>query len=225
MNSREQKLSEKESLDLITKMINKAKNSYHSTGIGAMMWGCVITICSLVKLSEIHFNYQLPFDIYLLTLVAIIPQVFITIKEKKERKVISYDDNYMDYVWLSFGICIFLLIFIINNVFAELSPVMNEYRALVKEKQGFYFSEYVMSLFLMLYGLPTFITGAACRFRPMFWGGLICWACSIITIYTTIKIDLVLTAFSAITAWFIPGILMEKEYRNYKKDQAALANV
>jgi len=225
MNSSEKNLSEKESLDLITKMINKAKNSYHSTGIGAMMWGCVIAICSLVKLSEIHFNYQLPFDIYLLALVAIVPQVFITIKEKKESKLKSYDDNYMDYIWLSFGICIFLLIFIINNVFAELSPVMNEYRALVKGKQGFYFSEYVMSLFLMLYGLPTFITGAACRFRPMFWGGLICWACSFITIYTTIKIDLVLTAVSAITAWLIPGILMEKEYRHYKKEQAALANV
>ena len=82
-------LSEKESLALITQMIHKAKDSYHDTGIGAMMWGAVVAICSLVKLSEIQFNYSLPFDIYILTLLAIIPQIFITIREKKERKVKS----------------------------------------------------------------------------------------------------------------------------------------
>src|SRR5688500_18000396 len=119
----DQKLSEKESLALIATMINKAKNSYHDTGMGAIMWGAVVAICSLEKLSEIHFNYRLPFDIYLLTFVAIIPQIFISIKEKKERTVKAYDDIYMDYIWLGFGICIFLMIFIINNVMAELSPM------------------------------------------------------------------------------------------------------
>ena len=99
----EKKLTEQESLHLITMMINKAKESYHDTGIGAIMWGAVIAICSLVRLSEIQFDYKLPFDIYLLTLVAIIPQILITIKEKKERKVKSYDDAifglYMAGVW------------------------------------------------------------------------------------------------------------------------------
>ena len=112
-------LSGKESLELITQMINKAKNSYHDTGIGAMMWGAVITICSLVRLSEIHFGYRLPFDIYLLTLAAIIPQIIISIKEKKERKVKSYDDAFIDYLWLGFGISIFLLIHICNIIFNE----------------------------------------------------------------------------------------------------------
>ena len=79
-------LSERESLALITQMINKAKDSYHSTGMGAMMWGAVITICSLVRLAEFHFGFRLPFDIYLLTLVAIIPQVILTMQEKKKTE-------------------------------------------------------------------------------------------------------------------------------------------
>jgi hypothetical protein len=74
----------------------------------------------------------------------------------------------------------------------------------------------------MLYGLPTFITGAACRFRPMLWGGLLCWVCCIVTIFTSSRIDLLLTAASAIMAWFIPGLIMEKEYRIYKKEQASM---
>jgi len=214
----EKKLSEKESLDLIAQMISKAKNSYHDTGIGAMMWGAVIAICSLVRLSELHFNYRLPFDIYLLTLVAIIPQVFITIKEKKERKVKSYDDAFIDYLWLGFGISIFLLILISNNIFNEWGSWTNEHKPASGNGNPYGFYEFVAPLFLMLYGMPTFVTGAACKFKPMMWGGLFCWICSITTIYTSIKIDLTLTALSAIVAWFIPGILMEREYQKYKKE-------
>jgi len=225
MEQEEKQLSEKESLELITTMINTAKNSYYDTGIGAIMWGAIVAICSLVKLSEIHFGFRLPFDIYLLAIVAIIPQIFITIKEKKERKVKSYDDTYMDYIWLTFGICIFLLIFIVNNISADLNPLVKDYKELTKGRidwVDFRFSEFISPLFLMLYGFPTFITGAACKFKPMLWGGIFCWTCCIISIYTTIKIDLLLTAASAIMAWLIPGILMEKEYRIYKKEQAIL---
>jgi hypothetical protein len=208
-------------------MINKAKASNHSTGIGAMMWGIVIAICSLEKLAEIHYGYRLPFDIYLLTLIAIVPQIFISIKEKKKRKVKSYDDIYMDYLWLAFGICIFLMILITNNIFAGIDPVIKNYNELAKGRADwthFHFSEFVMPLFLLLYGMPTFVTGAACKFRPMLWGGVLCWVCCIITIYTSIKIDLLLTALSAIFAWFIPGIIMEKDYKKAKKGLSA-ANV
>ncbi|HWR32676.1 MAG TPA: hypothetical protein VN451_04095, partial [Chitinophagaceae bacterium] len=68
MNQQEKTLSEKESIALIATMINKAKDSYHNTGIGSIMWGVVIAVCSLVKLAEVHFHFKLPFDIYLLTL-------------------------------------------------------------------------------------------------------------------------------------------------------------
>ena len=222
MSQQEKQFSEKESLALIAQMINKAKDSYHDTGIGAMMWGAIIAICSLVKLSEIQFGYKLPFDIYLLTLLAIIPQIFITIKEKKERKVRSYDDAYMDYIWLGFGICIFLLIHTINLIFNAWGPVSEEYKALAGHPSSFHFSEFISPLFLMLYGLPTFITGAACKFRPMLWGGLFCWICSVITVYTPLRTDLLLTALAAISAWFIPGLIMEKEYRLFKKEQTLM---
>jgi hypothetical protein len=218
----EKKLSEKESLELIAMMINKAKESYHDTGFSAIMWGAVIAFCSLVRLSELQFNYKLPFDIYLLTFAALIAQVYLSIKEKKERKVKSYDDVYMDYLWLAFGICIVLLIVIVNNVFRDWGSWVDVYRNATGKSPGFRFSEYVLPLFLMLYGMPTFVTGAACKFKPMLWGGIFCWVSCIAAIYTPAKIDLLLTAASAIFAWLIPGIIMEKDYRLYKTGQAKL---
>lgn len=223
MSQSEKNLTEKESLDLITQMINKAKESYYDTGVSAIMWGALIAFCSLEKLAELQFNYHLPFDIFLLTLAAIIPQIFISKKENRERKVRSYDDVYMNYIWLAFGICIFLMIFIANFIFNAWEPLANDYQNLTG-KNPLRFNEYTASLFLLLYGIPAFITGAACKFRPMLWGGLICWVCCIISLFTEIKIDLLLTAFSAVFAWFIPGILMEKDYRKAKKELAK-ANV
>ena len=212
-------MSHQESLALINIMINKAKDGYRSTGISAMMWGIVVAICALVKLAEIHFRFRLPFDINLLSLVAIIPQVILYIREKKNKKATSYEEDFLKPIWLGFGIALFLLIFIINMMFDGYGPVYREYVALVGHKPVFQFQEFVLPLFLMLYGLPTFITGMGCKFKPMLWGGIICWASCIIAVFTEVRVDFLLTAFSAITAWLIPGILMKREYIKYKKNQ------
>lgn len=216
MEQPEKKLSEKESLDLIASMISSAKESFYDTGISAIMWGALIAFCSLEKLAELQFGYQLPFDIFLVTLVAIVPQLIISKKENKERRAKSYDDIYMKYIWWAFGICIFLMIFIVNVIFNAWEPLADDFHKLTgKDPQRF--NEFAPSLFLLLYGMPTFITGAACRFRPMLWGGLICWTACIISLFTNIKIDLLLTAFSAAFAWLVPGLIMKKEYEKAKR--------
>ncbi|HEY6064478.1 MAG TPA: hypothetical protein VIV35_12755 [Chitinophagaceae bacterium] len=220
MSNSEKQLTEKDGLDLISTMINQAKNAYHDTGMSAMLWGAVVAICSLVKFAELQFNYRLPFDIYWLTVVAIIPQVFISIKENKERKVITYDDIYMNYLWLGFGITIGLMILVVNVMGHDWQPVADEYYKLAGKKSSFQVYEFVGPLFLILYGMPTFVTGAACKFKPMLWGGILCWVCCIISVFTPVKIDLLLIAVSAVFAWLIPGIIMERDYKKKKRGLA-----
>jgi hypothetical protein len=222
MSNTDKPFSEKESLDLIATMINQAKHAYHDTGLSAIMWGSVVAFCSLVKFTQLQFNYNLPynFDIYWLTVIAIIPQIFISKKENKERRVTTYDDTYMNYIWLAFGICIGLMILIVNVMGASWQPVAEEYFKLSGHRSSFQLYEFVGPLFLVLYGMPTFVTGAACKFKPMLWGGLLCWACCIVAVFTQAKIDLLLISFSAVFAWLIPGIIMEKEYRRAKRELA-----
>ncbi|RYY46101.1 MAG: hypothetical protein EOO06_15255 [Chitinophagaceae bacterium] len=215
-------LSHDESLAIINSMISRAKDSFHGTGVGTMMWGVVIAVCSLVKLSEVHFGYKLPFDIYLLALFAILPQIIISAKEKKSQKARSFEDTFVSPIWIGFGVCTFLLVLIINILFANYIPLYNEYKALTGHAPAFSLREYIMPLFLLLYGLPTFITGVGCHFKPMFWGGIVCWVSCVLAVFTEYRIDLLLTAFSAIAAWFIPGLMMEKEYRRYKKSGGAM---
>ena len=224
MTEPEKQLTEKDSLELIASMISQAKNAYHDTGISAMMWGAVVAVCSLEKFAELQFNYRLPFDIYWLTFVAIIPQVFINIREKRERKVKTYDDIYMNYLWLGFGITIALMVLIVNVMGNGWEPVESAYYQLAGKNSSFSIYEFVGPLFLVLYGMPTFVTGAACKFKPMFWGGILCWVCCVISVFTPVKTDLLLISVSAVFAWLIPGIIMEKDYRKAKQGLAE-ANV
>ncbi len=221
MKEAEKPMTEQESLALITSMINRAKDVNHSTGLTSIMWGLVIVICSLVRLSEIHFNFRLPFDIYLLTVLAIAPTIYFSIKEKKERRVTGYKDTFIDNTWLSFGISIFLLSFIMNVLFANLRPLTDSVELATGKNLMHLMYDYMGAFFLMLYGLPTFITGTSMKFKPMIWGGIICWVSCLAAVFTPVKIDLILTAFSALFAWFIPGIILEKDYRKAKRELGA----
>ena len=216
MAMEENKMTEKESLELISQMINKAKNSYHDSGIGPILWGSVITLCSLVTYFQIRFQFSLPFDIWLLTLIAIVPQVFIVAKEKNNKKVKTYDNKIMDYVWVSFGISVFLLIFINKNIVEQLNPVFQTYIDVKGTRPDFNYSSFTSSFFLLLYGIPTIITGSCRGMKPMLYGGVICWICCIISVYTKIEWDMLLTAFAALCAWLIPGVILWNRYKKIK---------
>ena len=189
MSATEKNLSEKESLQLITEMIGKAKSSYHSNGTGSMMWGIVIFFCSIFTFLEIQFHFDIGFDIWWLMWLALIPQFVMIFKNRKNKNFVSYEETTMSYVWWAFGATILMLMFFNSH-----------YRPSHSE-----------SLFLMLFGFPTFITGGMFRFKPMIIGGMICWILFVISLYTPLKINMLLMALAALTAWFIPGVILRKK--------------
>jgi hypothetical protein len=82
----EKKLTEQESLRLITEMIHKAKSSFHESGTSAILWGSVVAIAGFTSFAERFWNFSIGFDIWLLVLAAFIPQLIISIKESKHKK-------------------------------------------------------------------------------------------------------------------------------------------
>ena len=189
MSLDEKKLSENESLKLITEMISKAKSSYHSNGTGAIMWGIVIFFCSLFDFFKMQFQFDIGFDIWWLMFLALVPQFIMLFKNKRKKNFVSYEETTLSYVWLAFGASILMLMF------------FNHY----------YRPSHSESLFLMLFGLPTFITGGMFRFKPMIAGGIICWILFGISLYTGLKINMLLMAVAALSAWLIPGIILRKK--------------
>ena len=75
--------SEQESLQLITQMINKAKSDFVETGISALMWGSIVTFCALVQFASYYINIPWAGGVWMLTFFAVIPQIIISIRERK----------------------------------------------------------------------------------------------------------------------------------------------
>ena len=77
---KENQLSGEESLKLINEMIGKAKQSYVSKGIASIVWGVLIVVCSMLTWAQVQFKFDIGFDVWLLVFIAVIPQIFFSIK-------------------------------------------------------------------------------------------------------------------------------------------------
>jgi hypothetical protein len=193
----DKEFSYEESIRLIDSMIKKAKRSYVTKGLASIVWGMLIIVCSLVTWAQIQLSFDIGFDIWLLLFFAIIPQIYFSVKEKRQRKFESLEGESISYVWTAFGGAIFIVSFYNSR----------------------YGSNESSTLFMVLYGIPTFITGGMMKFKPMIFGGLVCWLFSIISVYTPVNVDLLLMAGCGLFAWLIPGIVLWRRYQKRKLEQ------
>lgn len=208
---------EKQSLKLINDMINKTKQSFHETGFGPIMWGSVIVICSLFSLVQEHYNILRSYDIWLLTLVALVPQIIYNVYSRKNKQTKSYNDIAMDYTWFVFGVSMFILAFAINGIEHSIRSIIKSIPNRPNNISIKLFFSQTIPLYLMVYAIPTIITGGIMKFKPMLIGGILCWVFAITTCYTNIETDFLLMALAALFAWFIPGIILNIRYRKNKK--------
>lgn len=190
----EKELTNQESLDLIARTIQEAKNEYRSTGISILYWGIIVTFCSLVSFVNYYLRWNWLGYIWFLLFVALIPQVIISRKERQEKKVKTQHEDIIGGIWLSFAFAIFL-VFIFGMI-----RNMPDMTAIV----------------LILYGVPTFATGYGRKCRPMIIGGIACWIFAILSLYTPFPYVMLLNAAAAQLAWFIPGLILRRRYQKAK---------
>ncbi|MCU0403203.1 MAG: hypothetical protein MUE99_01555 [Chitinophagaceae bacterium] len=218
----ERKLSEKESLKIITEMIVQAKGGYyHDSGIGAILWGTVVAFAGFMSFLQLYFNWSWTFDWWLLALFAIIPQIFISIRERKNNVVKTHVGLALDTVWVIFGISIFCIILYIHkapemgNVFLQEDGI----RLLRENLETGEIAPYkltiapsVGSLLLLIYAIPTMVTGVVKKFWPMITGAIITYIFFLISLYTRNPIDQLLMGISGLVNWLIPGLMLRFRY-------------
>jgi len=219
--SEEKKLTEQESLQLIADMIKKAKGSYHDTGIGSLLWGSVVSIASFMTYLQSVYKFSIGFDIWLIVVAAIIPQIWIGVREKKQTRAKQYDDDTINAVWLVFGISVFSLSFyqaVIPDATIRLMhdhgwEMIKRYTDGSKPDEVLRpFAPSFYSIYLLLYAFPTLVTGIVKKFRPMTLGALLTYVLFVISCFTTANLDMLLGGIAAIVCWFIPGIILRRKY-------------
>lgn len=193
----QEKFSPKDSLQLIDNMINQAKNRFNENGFLYLMWGWLIFFCAVVHFVSLKLNlFKNPEIIWAACWLAVIFQVIYLSKRKKKENVKTYSENILNYIWISFGICMFIVVII---------AAKTNYWSLLN------------SLILVFYGTPTFLSGIVMQFKPLIIGGIICWMLAIISILILPVYVLLLLALAVIAAWIIPGYLLRARYKLQNK--------
>lgn len=194
MENEEIEMTESESMQLITSMINKAKNLYSETGLFYLIWGWVILFCCLTQFVSDHFFHNPKGSfVWLLIYVVLIFQIFYKRKANKLRTTKTYTREINEFVWIAFFICLMLTIFICSS---------------------FKKFELINPLLLILYGMPTFLSGIIIKFRPLIIGGICCWSLAFISPFINIEYHVLLSAVAVIAAWIIPGHLLRNKYKS-----------
>lgn len=191
--------SERESLMIIEQMINTAKSQFSEDGHLYLLWGWVVLICSISQFILFHyFHSPWHFTVWILTWVAIGYQVAYIRRKRKRRTVTTYTDTILRSVWVTFLVVIMLMAAVIGNIF---------------QAKGMDFYSTVYPLFLLVYGIPTYISGSILKFRPLLVGGLACWALAVITAILPGDWQILMLAPGMIVAWIVPGYMLRARYK------------
>ena len=220
--SQEKMLTEKESLDLIATMIQKAKGNFHERGTSAIMWGAVVGFCGLFSFFKFEFEINTGwFDVWLLTLLAIIPQIYLAIKESRDIKVKTHQQEALNAVWIVYGITIFGVIAYGNivpgateQIFKSVGKELLEKNIASGEIKTYHpqvFSQ--SSLLLLVYAFPTLVTGLVKKFKPMLYGAILCYALFIASLFTQVKYDMLFNGIAGIFNWLIPGLILRNRFK------------
>lgn len=187
-------LTANESLKLIESMIYKAQNRFSENGTLYLLWGWVVFFCSIIQYLLLKFTvYTNAAMIWSVTILVLIYQIFYLSKKHKKEKVKTYTDEIIGYVWMTFGICMGLFSIIMGklNIWMLFYPFI-----------------------FLFYGIPTFLSGAIMRFKPLMFGGICCWILSIAAIFLT-SLEVILLFIPAVLfGWIIPGYLLRARFKS-----------
>ncbi|MBI2731398.1 MAG: hypothetical protein HYX40_11730 [Sphingobacteriales bacterium] len=192
----QENFSPEQSLQVIQRMINLAKNRVSENGHLYLFWGWVIFACSILQFIVLQFNLMDHSErIWMLSWAGIIYQVFYIIRTKKKEGAKTYTSEITGYIWLAFAPTVIIIsMHIAKNhawyIFSAIIPV--------------------------LYATPTFLSGVVLRFKPLIAGGIACWLLSITSLFVPLQYHLLLLAIAVFVAWIIPGYILKKQFQSPK---------
>ena len=191
---KESPLTGVESLEVIQSMILKARNHINENGKLYLLWGWVILFCSLgFFILDKILHYKKPQMIWMTTGIAVIYMLVYLRKEGRRRVVRTYTDDLVSYVWITFVVLMLLGSLIMGRI------------------PEFYLYNY--PFVLLFYGVPTFLSGIILKFRPLIYGGIICWVLAILSTFINFHYHSLLVSVAVISAWIIPGYILKMKFK------------
>ena len=195
-NMEKENLTPEESFVIINRAIANFKMNYRESSHVFLLWGWILTLASIsnfiiLKLMNswealANKGFLILGNWVVFILIGSIILYFIVRKEKKEKKVHSQIDRFIDKLWwvtaASFVIAIILCFRL------EIEPP---------------------SLMLLVAGIATTTTGLVIRFKPLIFGGMSFFIFSLASTFVTNEYLALVVSAALICGYLIPGYLLK----------------
>lgn len=192
MKNNENDFSPEESIQLIRSMIEKTKHSISDKSHYFLLWGWAVFIGSLLQYYlKVIIDYPQHYYAWYITPVALLIFIFFLVRDNKKEKVKTFIDDASRYLWTGIGFSFMALGFIFS-------------------KMGW---QYCYPIYILLYGIGTYVSGALIKFKPLLIGGVFCFPLAVIAAYVAYDIQIIILAFAVLVSYIIPGYLLRMRYQ------------
>jgi hypothetical protein len=188
MEAQNQILSTQESLDIITRMIRQAQGNVRRSSIYLILWGVVTIAANIGMFVLLKMEYARPYYVWLLTIPAWIVTIYISYKQGKKSRVSSHLDKINSFLWFTYGIVVFTIVFF-----------------------GFRINYQLNSVILVISAIPAFVSGTIIKFRPLAAGGILLWIFGIICFLVDGPSQYLIAAVAITTGYLVPGLMLQNK--------------
>lgn len=205
----ERDLNEKESLTLISEMINQARNNIEIGSANNLLFsGYSVTITAILNFILLHTlsNPYMAYWVWMLMIPMYIINYFVDIRRDKAKLVKTHLDTIIGSVWGAFGYgCALLLAVVFGLVFALGTWV---------------FTLVITPAIMVMIGIAIFVSAAVCRYKPFFISAYIFWIGAILCVVWLFieqegSAQFIILALGMIFGFIIPAhVLNRKAKRN-----------
>ncbi|MBI1783243.1 MAG: hypothetical protein HYR66_18045, partial [Sphingobacteriales bacterium] len=191
----EENFSTQQSLQVITEMINKTRQTLNDNSKYFLLWGWLTALAiSGQFVLKVILHYENFFRVWYVLFIGIIISNYWIIKDGRKVKVKTYVGESMSNLWLGMGISFFVL-------------------SMLFVKMGWY---YCYPFFIMMYGLGTFVSGKILQFTPLVIGGILAWVLSIVSAWFDFDYQMLFAVAALLISYIIPAHLL----RNHQQKKS-----
>jgi hypothetical protein len=185
MTEKQEELTARESLQIITEMINSAKGNVQQNSFYFLLWGWVILIANAGMFVLTILDVKHPYIVWAITIPAWIISLYRGFTHRNRERVSSHLDSVTGYLWIAFGVCVFTIVAFGYKLNFQLNP-----------------------LILIISSIPTFLSGAIIRFKPLMYGGVAFWLGGIAGFLLPMNYQPLVGAFAILIGYLVPGYLL-----------------
>lgn len=184
----EKELTSKESLELITQMIGKAKRRAAGDGSFQMLlWGWAVALCNLSHYVLAKIDYPAPYVVWLALIPVVGVSIWFSVTKSKKTGVKTHLDTVLSQLWLMVFLGIVLVL--------AFMPQLNFYQNPV---------------ILILAGVGVFTTGAMIQVNLVKYGGIILFIAALISFFLPITEQYLVAGIAIMIGYLVPGYSLKK---------------